>query len=52
MAHLREGCRLPERESDQSPSKLISKHGLHPLRVIDHLNATFMPATNARGEPA
>ena len=52
MAHLRLRRRLQKREGERR-EQARSEHGLpSPVVMSDHLNATFIPATNARGEPA
>jgi hypothetical protein len=49
--HLPVRRALQEREGDY-PEQASSEHGLFPLEGADHLNATFIPATKVRGEPA
>ncbi len=49
--HLRERRTLQECKSDY-PKQATSDHGPIPFESPDHLNATFIPATNRRGEPA
>jgi hypothetical protein len=52
MAHLREGGRLPKHEGDRR-EQTCSEHGFSSsAKSIDHRNATFTPATKARGDPA
>ncbi|MGY4441435.1 hypothetical protein ACVW04_004217 [Bradyrhizobium sp. LM2.3] len=49
--HLRERRTLQERKGDYA-EEATSDHGPTPFKSPDHLNATFIPATNVRGEPA
>ena len=52
MIHLSVCSGLPKRKGDRR-EYLSSKHGLATsVEEIDHLNATFIPATKARGDPA
>jgi hypothetical protein len=51
MIHLPVCGGLPKHKSERR--EYFSEHGLTPsVEYIDHLNATFMPATKALGDPA
>jgi hypothetical protein len=49
--HLCERRTMQERKSDDC-EQASSDHGPIPFESPAHLNATFIPATKVRGEPA
>ena len=52
MIHLCVGARLPKHQNDRG-EYFSAEHGLAAfVGHIDHLNATFIPAKYALGDPA
>jgi len=52
MIHLPIGRGLPKRKGERR-KQFCSQHDFAAcVGYLDHLNATFIPATKARGDPA